>query len=129
MKNTQKVWILYIILLSLNCLTAEEGATTAKRHLIKNAAGLIQPIYFENALTSKFKSKDTLLWRRSFVFVSTRNESLWTHSWLRKIKFDQRRPPGKSPMVMDGPDDSIFQSTSVAIFSEFYVQNSLNTVG
>ena len=61
MENTQKVWILYAILLSLNYLTAEEGTTAAKRHLIINAAGLIQHIYFENALISKFKSKDMLL--------------------------------------------------------------------
>ena len=47
-------------MLSLNCLTAEEGAIAAKRHLIINVAGLIQPIHFENALTSKFKSKDML---------------------------------------------------------------------
>ena len=58
------------------------------RHLIINAAELIQPIYFENALTSKFKSKDMLLWRRGFVFVSTGNERLWIHSGLRKIRFD-----------------------------------------
>ena len=49
MENTQRVWILYVIVLSLNCLTAEEGATAAERHLIINAAGLIQPIYIENA--------------------------------------------------------------------------------
>ena len=53
--------MLYIIVLSLNCLTAEEGATAAKRHLIIDGVGLIQPIYFKNALTSKFKSKDMLL--------------------------------------------------------------------
>ena len=29
-----------------SCLTAEEGATVAKRHLIINAAGLIQHKYF-----------------------------------------------------------------------------------
>ena len=63
MKTTQKIWILYAIVLSLNCLMTEEGAKAAKRHLIINAAGLIQYIYFENALTLKFKSKDTLLWR------------------------------------------------------------------
>lgn len=49
MENTQRIWILYIIVLSLN---AEEGAISAKRHLIINAAELIQHIYFENALTS-----------------------------------------------------------------------------
>ena len=38
---------------------AEEGATAAKRHLIISTAGLIQPRFFENVLTSKFKSKDT----------------------------------------------------------------------
>ena len=61
MENPQRVWILYIIVLSLNCLMAEEGVIAAKRHLIINAAGLIQDRYFENALTSKFKSKGMLL--------------------------------------------------------------------
>ena len=57
MENTQKIWILYAIFLSLNCLIAEEKLTTAKIHLIISAAKLIQLIYFKNALTSKFKSK------------------------------------------------------------------------
>ena len=38
-------------LLYLTCLVAEEGATTAKRHLIINATKLIKPMYFEIALT------------------------------------------------------------------------------
>ena len=59
-------------MLSVNCLTAEEGATAAKRHLNINAVGLIKHKYFINALTSKLKSKDTLLWRRGFTFVSTK---------------------------------------------------------
>ena len=63
MENTQRIWVLYVIVLSLNGLMAEEGATAAKRHLIINAAGLIQHIYFKNALTSKFKSKDMLHWK------------------------------------------------------------------
>ena len=58
-------------MLSLNCLMTEEGATAAKRHLIINAAGLIQDRYFENVLTSQLKLKDTLVWKRGFVFVST----------------------------------------------------------
>ena len=62
MENTQRVWMLYVILLSLNFLMAKEGAKDTKRHLIINAAGLIQQIYFENALTSNFKSKDKLLY-------------------------------------------------------------------
>ena len=41
MENMQGIWILYVIVLSLNCLTAEEEATTAKRYLIINADGLI----------------------------------------------------------------------------------------
>ena len=45
MENTQRIWILYVIVLSLNCLTAEEGATAAKRCLIINVAELIQPIF------------------------------------------------------------------------------------
>ncbi|MGE9640762.1 hypothetical protein ACQP3J_27305 [Escherichia coli] len=58
----------------MNCLTAEELATTAKR----NAAGLIQFIYFKNALTSKFKYKDMLLWKRDFICVPTgNNKKVW----------------------------------------------------
>ena len=33
MENTLSVWILYVIVFSLNCLTAEEGATDAKKAL------------------------------------------------------------------------------------------------
>ena len=36
--------MLYVIVLSLNCLMAEEGTTAAKRHLVINAAELIQDI-------------------------------------------------------------------------------------
>ena len=57
--------------------------------MILNAAVLIQHIYFENALTSKFRSKDMLLWRRGFAFVFTGSERLWIHSRSRKIRFDQ----------------------------------------
>ena len=55
MENTEKFWILYVLLLSLNYLIAEK-ITTDKR----NATGLIQFIYFKNALTPKFKPKDKL---------------------------------------------------------------------
>ena len=55
MKATQIILILYVFVLSLNCLTAEEETTDDKRHLIINAAKSIQAIYFENALISKFK--------------------------------------------------------------------------
>ena len=37
---------LCVVMLSLNCLNAEERATAAKRYLLINAVGLIQPIYF-----------------------------------------------------------------------------------
>ena len=45
MENIQRIWILYVTVLSLNCLTAEGGQAADKRYLIINAAGLI------NALT------------------------------------------------------------------------------
>ena len=91
--------MLYIIVMSLNCLMTEKGTTANKRHFIVNTAGLIQDRCFENALTSKLKSKDMLLWRRGFAFVSTGNERLWIHSELRKIRFDQGRPSQKSLIV------------------------------
>ena len=102
MENTQRIWILCVIVLSLNCLNAEEGAT--KRCLFVNAAKLIQDRYFKNTLTSKLKSKGMLLWKRDFAFVSMGNERLWIHSEFRKIRFDQGRPLEKSPVGTDGPD-------------------------
>ena len=57
MENKQRILILYVIVLSLNCLNAEEGATVVKRYLLINAAELIQDRYFENTLTSELKSK------------------------------------------------------------------------
>ena len=104
MENTQRILILYAIILSVNCLNAEEGATAAKRLLFINAAELIQYRYFENTLASKLKSKGMLLWRRDFAFVSTENERLWIHSELRKIQFDQGRLTEKSPVGTDGLD-------------------------
>ena len=104
MENTQRILILCVIMLSLNCLNAEEGATAAKRYLLINAAELIQDRYFKNTLVSKLKSKGMLLWRRDFTFVSTENERLWIYSELRKITFDQGRPPKKSPTEIDDPD-------------------------
>ena len=100
MEDTQRILILYAIMLSLNCLNAEEGATTAKRYLLINA----EDRYFENTLASKLKSKGMLLWRRDFTFVSTENKRLWIYSELRKIIFDQGRPPEQSPEGTDGPD-------------------------
>ena len=91
MENTQRILILCVIMLSLNCLNPEEGATAAERYLLINAAELIQDRYFENTLASKLRSKGMLLWRRDFAFVSTENERLWIHSELRKIKEDHPR--------------------------------------
>ena len=104
MENTQRILILYAIMLSLNCLNAEEGATAAKRLLFINAAELTQDRYFENTLTSKLKSKGLLLWRRDFACVSTENERFWIYSELRKIIFGQGRPPEQSSVGTNGPD-------------------------
>ena len=76
MENTQRILLLYAIMLSLNFLNAEKRATAVNRYLFINAAELIQDRYFENTLTSKLKSKGMLLWRRDFAFVSIENEKL-----------------------------------------------------
>ena len=76
MENTQRILILYDIMLSLNCLNAEEGATATKRYLLINAAELIQDRYFENTLTSEFGSKDMILWKGGSSFVFTEDETL-----------------------------------------------------
>ena len=72
MENTQRILVLYAIMLSLNCLNAEEGATAAKRYLLINA----EDRYFEYTLASKLKSKGMFLWRRDIASVSTENEKL-----------------------------------------------------
>ena len=100
-------------MLSLNCLSAAKGATAAKKYLLKIAAELTQDRYFKNTLTSKLKSKDMLLWRRDFAFVSTENEKLWIHSELRKIRFDKGRPPEKSLIGTDGPDDRVLHPEQI----------------
>ena len=120
MKNSKTVWILYVIALCLNWLMAEDVAKDSKSYLIIDAAGLPN-IYFENALTSKFNSKGMFLWRRGFPFVSTGYRKLWIYSWLRKNRFDKRRPPKEFPIEADGPDDPTFQRTSVEVSSEFYI--------
>ena len=94
MESTEKFWILYMILLSLNRLTAEKITTAVKT----NAAGLIQFIYFKNTLTPKFKPKDKLLGKRISIFVSTENKKLWILS--RLMWFDQARPPETMPQLI-----------------------------
>ena len=100
-------------MLSLNCLNAEKGATAAKGLWFINTAELTRDRYFENTLASKLKSKGMLLWRRDFAFVSTENERLWIHSELRKIQYDQGRPPEKSLTGTDGPDDRVLHPEQI----------------
>ena len=69
MENTQRILILYAIMLSLNCLYAEEGATADKGLLFINTAELTRDRYFENTLASKLKSKGLLLWRSNKKLV------------------------------------------------------------
>ena len=68
------------ILLCLNFLTVKELST--KRHFIVWAAKLNQHICFKGILSSKFESKDMLLWKKGFSFVSTDDENLWNPSRL-----------------------------------------------
>ena len=86
-----------LIVLSLNGLMAEEGTTAAKRHLITNAVGLIEHIYFGNALTSNFKSKICYFGEEVFCFYRKREA---VNSFLAK----KIRSPEKSPIGADGPD-------------------------
>ena len=83
MKNSQRVWNMYIIVFSLKFLTAEI--------LILSIAKLNKYIYFKGILISKYGSKDMLLWKRGSYFVSTEDENLWYTS--RLMCFDGPRPP------------------------------------
>ena len=91
MENAHRILILYAIMLSLNCVNAEEESTIAKRYLLINTAELIQDRYFENTLTSEFGSKDMILWKGGSSFVFTEDETLWIASI--PIWYDRPRPP------------------------------------
>ena len=87
MEYTQRVWIMCIIVISLKFLTMNELST--KRHFIVWAAKLNQHVYYKSIMTSKFGSKDMLLWKRGY-FVFTEDENLWIAS--RPIWFHGTRP-------------------------------------
>ena len=91
MENKQRILILYAIMLSLNCLNAEEGATATTRLMFINASELIQDRYVENTLTSELGSKDMILWKGGPSFVFTEDETLWIASI--PIWYDRPRPP------------------------------------
>ena len=60
MENAQRIFILYAIMLSLNCLFAEEGATAA--------AELTQDRYFEKILGFKTEVKRYVTLEKRFCF-------------------------------------------------------------
>ena len=91
----QGVWIMYIIVFSLNFLTVNELST--ERHFIVWAAKLNQHIYNKGILTSKFGPKDLLLWKRVSSFVSTEDENLWIPS--RLMCFNGPTLPERSPLT------------------------------
>ena len=62
---------------------------------------------------AQLKSKGMLFWRRDFASVFTENERLWIHSELRKISFVQERPPEKSQIGTDGPDDTVLHPEQI----------------
>ena len=68
MENTQTIWTLYVIMFSLNCFNAEEGATAAKKTFDYKCCWINPTYIFENALTSKFVSKHMLEKRFCFCF-------------------------------------------------------------
>ena len=69
MKNSQRVWIMCIIVLSLNFLTVKELST--ERHFIIWAAKLNQNGY-KGIMTSEFGSKDMILLEKRFFFCFLR---------------------------------------------------------
>ena len=88
MVNSQRVWILYIVF-SLNFLTVKELNT--ERYFIVWAAKLIQHVCSKGIMTSRFGSKNMMLWKRGSSFVFTEDETLWIASI--PIWYDRPRPP------------------------------------
>ena len=89
MKNSQRVWIMYIVF-SLKFLIVKELST--ERHFIIWTAKLNQNGYHKGIITSVFGSKDMILWRGS-SFVFTEDETLWIASI--PIWYDRPCPPGR----------------------------------
>ena len=77
MANTLRVWIVVTIVFSLIFFTTNE--LTTERHFIVGTAKLNQ---HKGTLTSKFGSKNMLIWKRDPAFVSTEDEKLWIPSRL-----------------------------------------------
>ena len=78
MENSQRLWILYIIVFSLNFLAVKE--LSIEKHFIAWAAKLNQHAYYKGIMTSGFGSKDMVLWKRGSSLVFTEDETLWTPS-------------------------------------------------
>ena len=78
MENSQRVWIMCIIVFSLNFLTVKELNT--ERYFFVWTAKLNQHVYYKGSMTFKFESKDKLLWKRGSSFVFTEDENLWIAS-------------------------------------------------
>ena len=79
---------MYTIVFSMNFLTAE-------RHLIPRTAKLNRQIYLKVILISNYGSKDMLLWKRGYTFVSTEDENLRIPS--RLLWFYGPRSPERLP--------------------------------
>ena len=67
---------------------------STERQFFVWADKLNQHICSKVILTSKFRSKDMLLWKRSSAFVTTEDENLWISS--RPMWFDGPRAPERS---------------------------------
>ena len=65
------------------------------KHFIVLAAKLNQHVYYKGIMTSKFGSKDMLLWKKKGSFVFTEDENLRIAS--RPIWLDEPRHPERLP--------------------------------
>ena len=84
MENTQNLdYVYYCVFFEF--LTVKELST--ERHFIVWDVKLYQHKYYKGIMTSKFGSKDTLLWKRGSSLVSTEDENLWIAS--RLVWFDR----------------------------------------
>ena len=92
MENSESLDSVYYCVFFEFFLTVKELST--ERYFIVWAAKLNQHVYYKGKgiLSSKFGSKDMLLWKRDFV--STEDENLWISS--RLIWFDEPRVPERS---------------------------------
>ena len=91
MENTQRILILYAIMLSLNCLNAEEGETAAKRTVVYKCCWTNPRYVFWKYLGFKTEVKRFVTLEKRFCFWFHRKLETVNSFWVKKNQVWSRK--------------------------------------